>query len=218
MSNRRYSTLIFERVAAIRPLVDLWRAELCFRLPQQLWKIFDGAVIDDSCPLHDGPVRHRRCRALCSSCSTSIWPARGCATFQINSCLLVALIGGSAGAIAGQQYWRHKTQKDRFGQCCLASQSSTSCSWRAYFCAHVSCAVPGFRRQRELHRHLIRDARGFLKVPALRFPGTTPGGAAPRPTTRAVHTESSAAALCGRRRAVQGNRAARAAAGNRESG
>jgi uncharacterized membrane protein YsdA (DUF1294 family) len=28
--------------------------------------------------------------------------------------LLVALIGGSAGAIAGQQYWRHKTQKEPF--------------------------------------------------------------------------------------------------------
>ncbi|MDI1262470.1 MAG: DUF1294 domain-containing protein [bacterium] len=31
--------------------------------------------------------------------------------------LLVALIGGSVGAIIGQQYWRHKTQKSRFGQC-----------------------------------------------------------------------------------------------------
>ena len=28
--------------------------------------------------------------------------------------LLVALVGGSAGAIAGQQYWRHKTQKEPF--------------------------------------------------------------------------------------------------------
>ena len=28
--------------------------------------------------------------------------------------LLVALIGGSAGAIAGQQYWRHKTRKEPF--------------------------------------------------------------------------------------------------------
>ena len=28
--------------------------------------------------------------------------------------LLVALIGGSAGAIAGQQYWRHKTRKELF--------------------------------------------------------------------------------------------------------
>jgi uncharacterized membrane protein YsdA (DUF1294 family) len=28
--------------------------------------------------------------------------------------LLVALIGGSAGAIAGQHYWRHKTQKEPF--------------------------------------------------------------------------------------------------------
>ena len=28
--------------------------------------------------------------------------------------LLVALIGGSAGAIAGQQYWRHKTHKEPF--------------------------------------------------------------------------------------------------------
>jgi uncharacterized membrane protein YsdA (DUF1294 family) len=28
--------------------------------------------------------------------------------------LLLALIGGSAGAIAGQQYWRHKTRKEPF--------------------------------------------------------------------------------------------------------
>ena len=28
--------------------------------------------------------------------------------------LFVALIGGSAGAIAGQQYWRHKTRKEPF--------------------------------------------------------------------------------------------------------
>ena len=28
--------------------------------------------------------------------------------------LLVALVGGSAGAIAGQQYWRHKTKKEPF--------------------------------------------------------------------------------------------------------
>jgi uncharacterized membrane protein YsdA (DUF1294 family) len=28
--------------------------------------------------------------------------------------LLVALVGGSAGAIAGQQYWRHKTRKEPF--------------------------------------------------------------------------------------------------------
>jgi uncharacterized membrane protein YsdA (DUF1294 family) len=28
--------------------------------------------------------------------------------------LLVALIGGSVGAIAGQQYWRHKTHKEPF--------------------------------------------------------------------------------------------------------
>ena len=28
--------------------------------------------------------------------------------------LFVALIGGSAGAIAGQHYWRHKTQKEPF--------------------------------------------------------------------------------------------------------
>ena len=28
--------------------------------------------------------------------------------------LLVACVGGSAGAIAGQQYWRHKTQKEPF--------------------------------------------------------------------------------------------------------
>ena len=28
--------------------------------------------------------------------------------------LLVAFVGGSAGAIAGQQYWRHKTQKEPF--------------------------------------------------------------------------------------------------------
>jgi uncharacterized membrane protein YsdA (DUF1294 family) len=28
--------------------------------------------------------------------------------------LLVALVGGSAGAIAGQRYWRHKTQKEPF--------------------------------------------------------------------------------------------------------
>ena len=28
--------------------------------------------------------------------------------------LLVALVGGSAGAIAGQQYWRHKMQKEPF--------------------------------------------------------------------------------------------------------
>jgi uncharacterized membrane protein YsdA (DUF1294 family) len=28
--------------------------------------------------------------------------------------LLVALIGGSPGAIAGQQYWRHKTRKEPF--------------------------------------------------------------------------------------------------------
>ena len=28
--------------------------------------------------------------------------------------LFVALAGGSAGAIAGQQYWRHKTQKEPF--------------------------------------------------------------------------------------------------------
>jgi len=28
--------------------------------------------------------------------------------------LLVALIGGSIGAIAGQQYWRHKTRKEPF--------------------------------------------------------------------------------------------------------
>jgi uncharacterized membrane protein YsdA (DUF1294 family) len=28
--------------------------------------------------------------------------------------LLVALIGGSAGAIAGQQYWQHKTRKEPF--------------------------------------------------------------------------------------------------------
>jgi uncharacterized membrane protein YsdA (DUF1294 family) len=28
--------------------------------------------------------------------------------------LFVALIGGSTGAIAGQHYWRHKTQKEPF--------------------------------------------------------------------------------------------------------
>jgi uncharacterized membrane protein YsdA (DUF1294 family) len=28
--------------------------------------------------------------------------------------LFVALIGGSAGAVAGQHYWRHKTQKEPF--------------------------------------------------------------------------------------------------------
>ena len=28
--------------------------------------------------------------------------------------LLVALFGGSVGAIAGQKYWRHKTQKEPF--------------------------------------------------------------------------------------------------------
>ena len=28
--------------------------------------------------------------------------------------LLLAAIGGSAGAIAGQQYWRHKTRKEPF--------------------------------------------------------------------------------------------------------
>ena len=28
--------------------------------------------------------------------------------------LLVAFLGGSAGAIAGQQYWRHKTHKEPF--------------------------------------------------------------------------------------------------------
>jgi uncharacterized membrane protein YsdA (DUF1294 family) len=28
--------------------------------------------------------------------------------------LLVALAGGTAGAIAGQQYWRHKTHKEPF--------------------------------------------------------------------------------------------------------
>jgi uncharacterized membrane protein YsdA (DUF1294 family) len=28
--------------------------------------------------------------------------------------LLLALVGGSAGALAGQQYWRHKTQKEPF--------------------------------------------------------------------------------------------------------
>jgi uncharacterized membrane protein YsdA (DUF1294 family) len=28
--------------------------------------------------------------------------------------LLVAFVGGSAGAIAGQHYWRHKTQKEPF--------------------------------------------------------------------------------------------------------
>ena len=28
--------------------------------------------------------------------------------------LLVALVGGSVGAIAGQQYWRHKTRKEPF--------------------------------------------------------------------------------------------------------
>jgi uncharacterized membrane protein YsdA (DUF1294 family) len=28
--------------------------------------------------------------------------------------LLVALFGGSAGAIAGQQHWRHKTHKEPF--------------------------------------------------------------------------------------------------------
>jgi uncharacterized membrane protein YsdA (DUF1294 family) len=28
--------------------------------------------------------------------------------------LMLAFIGGSAGAIAGQQYWRHKTRKEPF--------------------------------------------------------------------------------------------------------
>jgi uncharacterized membrane protein YsdA (DUF1294 family) len=28
--------------------------------------------------------------------------------------LFLALVGGSAGAIAGQQFWRHKTQKEPF--------------------------------------------------------------------------------------------------------
>jgi uncharacterized membrane protein YsdA (DUF1294 family) len=28
--------------------------------------------------------------------------------------LILAVLGGSAGAIAGQQYWRHKTQKEPF--------------------------------------------------------------------------------------------------------
>lgn len=28
--------------------------------------------------------------------------------------LFVAMLGGSAGAIAGQQYWRHKTHKEPF--------------------------------------------------------------------------------------------------------
>ena len=30
------------------------------------------------------------------------------------SALLIALVGGSVGAIAGQQYWRHKTRKEPF--------------------------------------------------------------------------------------------------------
>jgi uncharacterized membrane protein YsdA (DUF1294 family) len=109
--------------------------------------------------------------------------------------LLVALIGGSAGAIAGQQYWRHKTRKEPFRTMLfgIAIVHVTFLAWLIY--DSVGYAAPARRADwRGAIAHLNRDAARLPKVPGLRFPGTTPGGAAPRPTTPAVHTESSAAA------------------------
>ena len=61
--------------------------------------------------------------------------------------------------------------------------------------------------------------RALVSFPeTLGFHGTTPGGAATRPTAQALRTESFAGALSDRPRAVRGGRAARAVAGNKEYG
>jgi uncharacterized membrane protein YsdA (DUF1294 family) len=111
MSNSRYSTPIFERATA-----PGWTCEqkYVFACPGELENILMAQSSTILALSIMGLLAVVNAAAFVLFMLDKHLASEGMRRIPESTLLLVALIGGSAGAIAGQQYWRHKTRKEPF--------------------------------------------------------------------------------------------------------
>jgi uncharacterized membrane protein YsdA (DUF1294 family) len=111
MSNRRYSTPIFERAATPGWTCEQKYVFACPGEPENI-PIAQSSTILALCIM--GLLAAVNAAAFVLLMLDKHLASEGMLRIAEATLLLVALIGGSAGAIAGQQYWRHKTRKEPF--------------------------------------------------------------------------------------------------------